>query len=45
MGKITSDELWDNFSFVVRDNRNGELAYINIREFFEHTEVVDGEEE
>lgn len=44
MNKILSDELWDNFSFVVRDDRTGEIGYVKIKDFFENTEVVGGEE-
>lgn len=44
MSKITSDELWDNFSFKVRDDRTGETGYVKIKDFFENTEVVGGEE-
>lgn len=45
MSKIMSDELWDNFSFAVRDDRTGEIGYIKIKDFFENTEVVWGGEE
>lgn len=44
MNKIVSGELWDNFSFAVRDNRNGKIGYVKIKDFFENTEVVGGEE-
>lgn len=44
MSKIMSDELWDNFSFTVRDNRTGEIGYVKIKDFFENIEVVWGEE-
>lgn len=44
MSKITGDELWDNFSFAIRDDRTGEIGYIKIKDFFEITEVVGGEE-
>lgn len=44
MSKITSDELWDNFSFAVRDDRTGRIGYVKIREFFESTEIVGDEE-
>lgn len=44
MSKIMSDELWDNFSFTVRDDRTGEIGYIRIKEFFENTEVVSDKE-
>ena len=44
MSKITSDELWENFSFAVRDDRNGETGYVKIKDFFESIEVVGGEE-
>ena len=45
MSKITSDELWDNFSFVVHDDSTGEIGYVKIKDFFENTEVVGGEDE
>lgn len=44
MSEITSDELCDNFSFAVRDDRNGKIGYIKIKDFFENTEIVGGEE-
>lgn len=44
MSKITSDELWDNFSLTVRDDRTGNIGYVKIKDFFECTEVVGGEE-
>lgn len=44
MSEITNDELWDNFSFAVRDNRTGEIGYVKIKDFFENTEIVGDEE-
>lgn len=44
MSRITTDELWENFSFAVRDNRTGDTGYIKIKDFFENTEVAGGEE-
>lgn len=44
MSKITNDELWENFSFTVRDDRTGEIGYVKIKDFFENTEVVGDEE-
>mgnify|MGYP007013869552 CR=1 FL=1 len=44
MSRIMSDELWDNFSFVVRDDRTGKIGHVKIKDFFENTEVVGGEE-
>lgn len=44
MSKIMTDELWDNFSFVVRNDRTGLIGYVKIKDFFEQTEVVGGEE-
>ena len=44
MSKIMGDEFWDNFSFVVRDDRTGEIGYVKIKDFFENTEVVEEEE-
>lgn len=44
MSKIMSDELWDNFSFAVRDDRTGKIGYIKIKDFFENTMVVEDEE-
>lgn len=43
MSRIMSDELWDNFSFTVRDDRTGEIGYVKIKDFFEQTVVVGGE--
>lgn len=44
MSKIMSDELWNNFSFTVRDDRTGEIGYVKIKDFFENTEAVGDEE-
>lgn len=44
MSKIMSDGLWDNFSFAVRDDRTGEIGYVKIKDFFENTEIAEGEE-
>lgn len=44
MSRIMTDELWENFSFVVRDDRTGDIGYVKIKDFFENTEVVGGEE-
>lgn len=44
MSKIPGDELWENFSFAVRDDRTGEIGYVKIKDFFENTEVVGDEE-
>ncbi len=44
MSKITSDELWDSFSFTVRNDKTGEIGYVKIKDFFENTEIVGGEE-
>lgn len=44
MGKIAIDDLWDNFSFVVRADRTGEIVYVKIRDFFENTEIAGDEE-
>ena len=44
MSKIMTDELWDNFSFAVRDDRTGEICYVKIKDFFEQTEIVGGGE-
>lgn len=44
MSKVTSDELWDNFSFTVRDDRTGEIGYVKIKDFFENTEIAGCEE-
>ena len=40
MSKIMVDDLWDNFSFAVRDDRDGKIGYVKIKDFFENTEVV-----
>lgn len=45
MSKIMSDELWDNFSFAVRDDRTGKIGYVKIKDFFENTEIVGGEDD
>lgn len=42
MSKIMAEELWDNFSFVVRDNRTGDICYVKIRDFFENTKTAGG---
>jgi hypothetical protein len=42
--KRTGDELWDNFSFKVRDDRTGEVGYVKIKDFFENIEIAGGEE-
>lgn len=44
MSKIMSDEIWNNFSFAVRDDRTDEIGYVKIKDFFESTEVVGDEE-
>lgn len=44
MSKIVGDELWDNFSFAVRDDRTGKIGYVRIKDFFENLEIVKGEE-
>jgi hypothetical protein len=44
MSKIMTDELWENFSFAVRNDRTGEIGYVKIKEFFESIEVVGGRE-
>lgn len=38
---MMSDEIWDNFSFVIRDDRTGEVWYVKIKDFFHNAEVVD----
>lgn len=43
MSKIMTDELWENFSFAVRDDRTGEIGYVKIQDFFENTEIVGDE--
>ena len=40
MSKIMGDELWENFSFAVRDDRTGKISYVKIKDFFEIIEVV-----
>ena len=45
MGKeIKSDDLWENYSFAIRNDKTGEIWYVKIKDFFEQTKVVGGEE-
>ena len=44
MSKIMGDEFWNNFSFVVRDDRTGEIGYIKVKDFFEQIEIVGDED-
>ena len=39
MNKIDSNEIWENFSFAVRDDRNGETSYVKIKDFLGDLEV------
>ena len=39
MSEIMADELWENFSFAVRDDRTGEIGYVKIKDFFENLEI------
>lgn len=44
MSIIMVDELWDNFSFTVRDDRTGKIGYVKIKDFFENTEIEGGKD-
>lgn len=44
MSGIRADELLNNFSFVVHDDRTGKIGYVRIKDFFESIEVVGGKE-
>lgn len=44
MSKIMSDDLWDNYSFVVRDDNTGRIGFVKIKDFFAGVEIAGGEE-
>ena len=39
-----SDDLWDNYSFAVRNDKNGQIGYVKIKDFMDVIEIVEGEE-
>lgn len=39
MSEINTDEIWYNCSFVIRDDRTGEISYVKIKDFLGSLEV------
>lgn len=44
MAKTTSDELWENYSFAIRNDKTKEIVYIKVKDLIGAMEIVEGED-
>lgn len=45
MPKTTADDLWENYSFVIRDNDTKQTAYVKIKDLIGALKIVEDDDE
>lgn len=44
MAKITTDDLWENYSFAIRNDKTKEIVYVKVKDFMGAMEIVEEED-